>query len=365
MVPSTLSVITILASLAKVEAFHINHYVHYYHPTLTKIQSTAIGKSLREKTSQLQLVPLCEFSNVNFLSLPESDRLCIGTKGQLRPYHSNNDDTSPPYVLCVAEEDDLPSITRLTVDAFGAGTVTLSGDLNEFERALIGPTVGLWNEYTDILAYTEVLSGLRSRMSHRFHSNGEDNSSEDIGYKIDPPSVSHLNTTDAFALAAKSSLILVLAQLPDATSDSSSDTNFDCVATVELRLQPTDGKIPFSQPWLDKMERKIAKFLKLDPSSSLSSLSSAVDHKLLQPYLSNLCVSKEARGRRIGKALVRCVESIATTTWGYQKLYLHVDLENTAALNLYKGEGFQDVGFRWNPFWSGKSAEIGYFVKEY
>ena len=78
-----------------------------------------------------------------------------------------------------------------------------------------------------------------------------------------------------------------------------------------------------------------------------------------------MCVSETVRGRQIGKALVRCVETIATESWGYDKLYLHVDLENTPALKLYEKEGFQDVGIRWNPFWSGKAAEIGYFVKDY
>ncbi len=33
-------------------------------------------------------------------------------------------------------------------------------------------------------------------------------------------------------------------------------------ASVELRIiQPTDAKIPFSQPWFDKIERKIALLL--------------------------------------------------------------------------------------------------------
>lgn len=84
----------------------------------------------------------------------------------------------------------------------------------------------------------------------------------------------------------------------------------------------------------------------------------------LRPYLSNLGVDENYRGRKIGKALVRCVENIAATAWGYNKMYLHVDLANLPALNLYRGEGYTDVGQRWNPFWAGKAAEIGYFVKD-
>jgi ribosomal protein S18 acetylase RimI-like enzyme len=83
----------------------------------------------------------------------------------------------------------------------------------------------------------------------------------------------------------------------------------------------------------------------------------------MQPYLSNLCVDERYRGRKIGRALVRCVENIAKTDWGYNRIYLHVDEDNQAALNLYKSEGYRDVGHRWNPFWSGQAADIGYYVK--
>ena len=79
--------------------------------------------------------------------------------------------------------------------------------------------------------------------------------------------------------------------------------------------------------------------------------------------MSNLCVDERFRGKQIGRALVRCVENIAKTSWGYQRIYLHVDEDNKAALNLYKGEGYRDVGHRWNPFWAGSAADIGYFVK--
>jgi ribosomal protein S18 acetylase RimI-like enzyme len=62
--------------------------------------------------------------------------------------------------------------------------------------------------------------------------------------------------------------------------------------------------------------------------------------------------------------LVRCVEDIAKTSWNYKKMYLHVDLDNTAARKLYEKEGYKDVGQRWKPFWAGKAADIGYFVKK-
>jgi len=62
---------------------------------------------------------------------------------------------------------------------------------------------------------------------------------------------------------------------------------------------------------------------------------------------------------------VRCVESIAMDAWGYSKLYLHVDSENTPAMKLYTGEDYHDVGLRWNPFWAGDSVKISYLVKHF
>ena len=59
--------------------------------------------------------------------------------------------------------------------------------------------------------------------------------------------------------------------------------------------------------------------------------------------------------------VVHCVEDIAASKWGYSRMYLHV--QNEAALSLYKGEGYKDVGLRWKPFWAGKASDIGYFVK--
>ena len=154
-------------------------------------------------------------------------------------------------------------------------------------------------------------------------------------------------------IAETSSLILALAR----KNENSSLGGIDVLATVELRLQPTDAKIPFSYPWLDTLERNIAKHFFSNQPIDDNGI-----HQL-QPYLSNLCVAENARGRRIGKALVRCVESIAKNSWGFSKLYLHVDLQNVAAYSLYKKEGYQDVGSRWNPFWAGSAADIDYFVK--
>ncbi len=118
-------------------------------------------------------------------------------------------------------------------------------------------------------------------------------------------------------------------------------------------MQPCDAKIPFSLPWLDRIERQLASAVGVPRHEARD----------LQPYLSNLCVDESHRGKGLGKSLVRCVEEIAQTSWGYHRMYLHVDLENVAAVNLYKSERYRDVGLRWKPFWAGKAADIAYFVK--
>mmetsp|Transcript_72 Transcript_72/g.205 ORF Transcript_72/g.205 Transcript_72/m.205 type:complete len:152 (+) Transcript_72:874-1329(+) len=122
-------------------------------------------------------------------------------------------------------------------------------------------------------------------------------------------------------------------------------------------LQPPDAKIPFSTPWLDDVERKIARRLGM-ATDALSPVP--------QPYLSNLAVAESFRGRGIGGALVRLVEKVAIDVWNYDRLYLHVDDTNDAAVDLYRKYGFNVVrGVRWSPIWAGDSAKIAYFVKTY
>jgi len=255
----------------------------------------------------------------------------------------SDSDSGAPFILSVAEEDDLPDISQLTINAFGADAICLSKDLSPLELALMSPGVGAFNAYSGLVAYTEVLSGLRQRMRNKI---GEGVEMEDL---LAAPPVMNINDTEAEDVAAKSSVILALGRRKEGSS-----TEIEAIATVELRLQPTDAKIPISEPWFDKIERSVAKALRMDVQPK---------DMHLQPYLSNLCVDESARGRQIGKAMCRCVEKIAKDSWGYEKIYLHVDLENVAALNLYKSEGYEDVGSRWNPFWAGQAAEIGYYYK--
>lgn len=245
------------------------------------------------------------------------------------------------YELCVVEVSDLPDVARFVVQTFGADATRLSRDLSSFERMLVTPAIELVNGYSGIVAFAEVLAGLRSRLGFRLKCDRMD---------LSRPNLDGLSRDDQIRMAACSSVILALGK--NQTGDNS-NWRIDVIASVELRLQPCDAKIPFSLPWIDHIERRLASIAGLDKKRVRD----------LQPYLSNLCVDESQRGKGIGRSLVRYVERIAESRWGYSRMYLHVDTDNTAALKLYESEGYRDVGRRWNPFWAGKSAAIGYFVK--
>lgn len=64
------------------------------------------------------------------------------------------------------------------------------------------------------------------------------------------------------------------------------------------------------------------------------------------PKISNLCVSKIYRGQGIGSKLLERSCEIAKA-WGYDQVYLEVEADNVAAIELYKRAGFQML-FRQN-----------------
>lgn len=277
------------------------------------------------------MVPIRKYrENFTFLSKTDDFRCCLDRYGKFDKFE-----------LSLVEESDLPDVSRFIVQTFGADAIKLSQDLGAFERMLMTPAIELVNGYSGIVAFAEVLAGLRSRLGFRLKTKRMD---------LSAPNLNGLSRDDQISMAACTSIVLALAK---SHSSESSDWHSDVIATIELRLQPCDAKIPFSLPWIDRIERRLASFIGLGNSKARD----------LQPYLSNLCVDESYRGKGIGRALVRCVENIAETSWGYSRMYLHVDTDNEAAMGLYKGEGYRDVGRRWNPFWAGKAADIGYFVK--
>jgi len=317
----------------------------------------------------------------------------------------NKQDDTPNnnrYRLYLATNiDDLPSITKLTLEVFDATAITLSSSTNwtAFEQVLVGtvvtPVLDMYNSYAQAVGYTEVLSGLRRRMRNRLvdtndqismnNNKGEDDVigdtdrydwlapliTVDNSNNDDDASTTSDSSSSLEEIAARSSLILTLARPSSANGD---DDDMETVASVELRLQPTDAKIPFSQPWLDVIERRLVNllpFVKEDHNESSDNQSTDTTNSKnnnqsrppLRPYLCNLCVSSSLRSLGIGRALCRIVEAIARDKWGYSHIYLHVDPTNDAARNLYETEGYVDVGKRWNVLWAGGANEISYYVK--
>ncbi|KAL7532998.1 hypothetical protein ACHAXR_004978 [Thalassiosira sp. AJA248-18] len=300
--------------------------------------------------------------------------------------HHDNDENKRYQLYLATDVDDLPPIAKLTIDVFDATAITLSStsDWSAFEQAMVGamvePVIGMYNAYAQAVGFTEVLSGLRKRMRNRISGTNKDN--DWLAPLVGPDTTTSndsLNNKETTLedIAARSSLILALARF----DDDSSGGDMEVVASIELRLQPTDAKIPFSQPWLDKLERRLARSLPFvkDESSPMTatknnkSVSSDEGFKLaegngksppLRPYLCNLCVSPSLRSLGIGRALCRIVEAVAHDKWGYSHLYLHVDPTNDAATGLYEKEGYVDVGRRWNVVWAGGANDISYYVKK-
>jgi len=259
----------------------------------------------------------------------------------------NENSESPSFKLGVVEEEELPDLCKFVVSAFGAEAIQLSSDINSFERMLMSPAAEFLNGYSGLVAFAEVFSGTKQRISGRLRENPE-------MVNISAPALKGLSYEETIRKAERESLVLVLGR---EKNDAVNNKNIEVIASIELRLQPCDAKIPFSIPWLDRVERRMGSFFGLGHTEK------EVGRNDLQPYLSNLCVDEKFRGQKIGRGLVRCVENIAKTCWGYNRMYLHVDEDNPAALNLYKSEGYRDVGHRWNPFWSGGASDIGYYVK--
>lgn len=293
---------------------------------------------------------------------------------------TTQNDVSNNYKLYLATHiDDLPPIAHLTIEVFDATAITLSStsDWSAFERAVAGavfePAIAMYNSYANAVGYIEVLSGLKRRMS-RVVTGANENEVEDSSHAWLSPLVLpdgslpetskaiNMQSTSLEDIAAQSSLILALARwLPN--------NELEVSATVELRLQPTDAKIPFSQPWLDNLERWLVRLFPFvskgsDCTESVAANTSAKSKPPLRPYLCNLCVSSSLRNLGIGRALCRIVEAIASQQWGYDHIYLHVDQSNDSARTLYEKEGYVDVGQRWNVLWARGADEIGYYVKK-
>lgn len=165
------------------------------------------------RLSPLNLVPLYEFKE-DLTFFTESDveaRGCFDLNGCF----NDGDDI---YQVCLVESNDLPDLCRFVVDAFGADAIRLSQNLNAFEKALMSPATELLNGYSTLIAFAEVFSGTKQRLTTRLEK-----------MDVSPPKLDGLSRKEMLDAVEKDSLILALAKVDD---DSPS-----IIASVELRLQ--------------------------------------------------------------------------------------------------------------------------------
>ena len=342
------------------------------------------------RSPPLNLVPFSEAWNAESDGLQSSSFSTLlrkigcnflGSDGMLRLF---SDDENERYRLYLATDvDDLPPIAKLTIDVFDVTAIAMSStsSWSAMEKALLGaviePAIGMYNAWAHAIGYTEVLSGLRRRMRIQM-TDARDDWLAPLVLPNDPSNNDAFNENNRALenLASRSSLILALARHHASPNDGE---EMEVVASVELRLQPTDAKIPFSQPWLDYLERRMIRSLPFLTSKMMTTATGnetmasenvttkdntgKSNNPPLRPYLCNLCVAPNLRSLGIGRALCRIVEAIAQEKWSYSHIYLHVDPTNDAARKLYEKEGYVDVGRRWNAIWAGGASEISYYVK--
>lgn len=102
------------------------------------------------------------------------------------------------------------------------------------------------------------------------------------------------------------------------------------VAVGELSEQPRDGKVPGdirfpSLPWQQRPARVA--------------------------YICNLAVRKDWRGQGHGTALLRGLEDVARTTWGFDEVYLHAATAKERLLRMYAGRGYEAMPSFDQPDW--------------
>ena len=95
------------------------------------------------------------------------------------------------------------------------------------------------------------------------------------------------------------------------------------IACAELSLRPIDGKLPgeFAVPPLFLLHSEAK----------------------LGAYLSNLAVRPPHRRKGLARQLLSACEDLVRDEWSLPEIYLHVDLLNTAAAELYHAAGYEEL----------------------
>ena len=191
------------------------------HPTAIRISKFAKDFKKQPQCSELKLVPLSHFSDeLTFFSEPDDYRCCIDQQG-------NFNDGEDVYELALVEEEDLPDLARFVVNTFGADAIRISQDMNAFEKMLMSPAAELLNGYSSLVAFAEVFSGTKQRLTDRLSN-----------MSISKPILDGLTRKQMIDKVEKDSLVLALAKQVNGKNQ--------IVGSIELRLQVR------TRPLLDK-----------------------------------------------------------------------------------------------------------------
>ena len=110
-------------------------------------------------------------------------------------------------------------------------------------------------------------------------------------------------------------------------------------------------KLCFSQPWSEKslaeeLDNRTAHFLAAVSDDVIMGYIGAFT-VCESCYISNIAVFPQHRRKGIGRLLLRKAAEQARKK-GAESISLEVRLSNTAAISLYKSEGYEEVGLRKN-----------------
>ena len=168
--------------------------------------------------------------------------------------------------------EDLLSLSKLTVETFGAQVSMSEGAFSgiRFAEPLAQKGLSLWNAYTNGYAELDVFAGFKSRVGQE---------------RLNSPYTGLDSDKSGMHVEANSSLLISVLKGRNVP-----------VAMVELRLQECDGKIPFTQPAIDRLERFVAATLRKKEEFPV------------RPYLSNLCVAEAYRRKGLGLVLCQVCE---------------------------------------------------------
>ena len=196
------------------------------------------------------------------------------------------------------EPDDFPECVSVLMDGFYKDILTLAKDeFSEEEMEAMRPVLSIFNGAFSRLTRTVLQFEGRRRLSRRMPVGGLER-----GDSPDGSMMLCLQHRDSGAI----------------------------IAVGELSEQPKDGKVPGDLrlpllPWQQKPQRVA--------------------------YICNLAVRNEWRGKGHGTTLLRSLEGVASTTWGFDEVYLHAATAKDRLLKMYAGQGYEALPSYDQPGW--------------